>query len=439
VEFALQSRRVLIITSSFPPDGEVGGRRLARFAQYLPSFGIEPTILTKTVPDPPPDDFPDFLANTQVVRVQSSRDLLKSLISIKRFTHSVVRSSRKDHVEPAERVGSVEDDSVWENLKHLVHNPDETVSWRRTARRQAMELVRQLRPGAILSSAPSWTNHLIALDVHRKSGVPWVADFRDPWTFNPWNQHDPDWKRRMSKRWEALVFRHAALIICNTEPMRALYEEAYSFARDKLVVLTNGFEPVVPPDVLSGQRKRLAHVGDLYDGRDISSFCVAMQSLLNEGVIRECDVEVSFLGDVPDEMVSRAVQRTPELFATGVIKIRKRVPWQEAQNIMWAADVLLLFQGAYRTQIPAKFFEYLSTGKPLLAIAEPGALSQAIDSTHSGLTALPSDTGQIAKQISEILQWSAKSKEDLEDSAKLFQWREIVFKLAQLLKERVAI
>ena len=237
--------------------------------------------------------------------------------------------------------------------------------------------------------------------------------------------------------------RHADRVICNTSRLRELFMSAYpALPPEKFAVITNGFdEAAVAPSSAREPRstKLCLHTGWLYSGRRIDTFCEAVASLVRSGRIAPGSLRIVFLGDADAGLAAAARQRAPELFAQGMAEFQSRIDWQRAQEMMWNADILLLFQGSMPLQVPAKFFDYLPTGKPIFAVVVQGALSELLDSTGAGLWAGPDDTPGIAAQFERLLSWPAQAPpERREDWRRRFHYRNLAGHLAELVSQAAA-
>src|SRR5262249_49886091 len=147
---------------------------------------------------------------------------------------------------------------------------------------------------------------------------------------------------------------------------------------NRVAVISNGLDGVVRsfPATTSpkGAPRILLHAGSLYAGRGVDTFCKAVASLVQVGRLSLDDIRIILMGDTDPIIEHNALNSAPEVFRNGMISFCPRVDWDKAVESLWKADILLIFQGHHRTAIPAKFFEYLRTGKPILALAGEGAL-----------------------------------------------------------------
>jgi glycosyltransferase involved in cell wall biosynthesis len=240
--------------------------------------------------------------------------------------------------------------------------------WLPAALAACVKTVRQQRPAAVLTSGPPHCVHMLGMFLKRVYGLPWVADFRDPWVADePFGR-----PRRLVVRGERMVLRGADLILANAPRAAEDFRAAYPNCRDKIVSLTNGFDAGVPaPAAPPTDVVRILHAGEIYTGRDPRPLLDALQSLVaTPGRPR---FQVCFIGraaprsdsgfDLNEEIRKRNL--------AAVVEVRGQVPYGEALAEMRRANVLLLLDPAgRRAGVPAKLYEYLGSGRPVLALAE---------------------------------------------------------------------
>jgi len=311
--------------------------------------------------------------------------------------------------------------------------PDEYWGWYFPAIRAAEELIRTQPIAAVLSTGPPWTPHLIARHLKKKHQIPWLADFRDPWTSDPWRDSVPQWRQRIDRRLEASCLCLADLVLCVTDGMRTQFEEQFPASAAKFVTLTNGFDgsnSIKPRTTSQSSQRLFLHLGKLYGGRRIDTFCKALVDLMRSGMIDPARVKVLFVGENDPAIVAGAQQMAPELLQNNCIEFRPTVPWDEAQGFLDRADVLLIFQGDHRCGVTAKFYEYLQTGKPIFAMVTQGDLSAMLKTTCSGVWADPNDPEDIARKFMDALKLPLRSSEELERLKLLYHFRSLTERLA---------
>lgn len=413
---------VLVVSYIFLPVGEVGAKRIGKFSRYFAEFGICPIILTAK------ERFYEFQDQSvrppAGIRIQRTTVWPTPLDVYKRLREG--RGSRNSSTATARsELPQHETSSGWlkRHLLALLQTPDPYWGWYAPAVREGNRLIREARVKAILSTGPPWISHLVARHLKKKHRLPWFADFRDPWGYDPFTANFIGWQQRLKVRMEANCVRWADRVICNTERLRMFFRKTYPKLPDeKFVHLSNGFDesaqPAPSPHANNGRRLFL-HIGSLYAQRRVDTFCHAMGRLVQSGRLRPGSFRVVFLGDTDPKLAVAARESAPELFACGSIEFRPRVSWHEAQEFLWQADYLLLFQGHLRLEVPAKFFEYLPTGKPMFASVKEGALTDIVEATGCGVHADPDDTNEIAASLERLLTWPVLSPEESQR-----KWRE---------------
>jgi len=431
--------KLLMIAYSFPPDSEVGARRVAGLCRYLPEFGIRPIVLTVEERfysrlDPgfsPPDE----------LQIERTRVMTTPLEAYARWKHRRgLSEGRPDDRPPGEGTNGVGTSAYKRQILALLKTPDEFFGWYAPAVRAGMRLVAQSPINAILSSAPPWTSHLIACKLAGRSGRPWFADFRDPWWGNPHRRALPKWRDPVDRWLEARCIRTATRVVCNTDRMRQFYADRYKDnPATKFFTLPNGYDDFARPSPgeRTDSRRLILYLGDIYGTRRIDSFCDAVVQLVETERLDPLTIRILFLGTIAQEQLADARRRVANLLPFGCIEFRPRISWDAAQKALWSADLLLLFP-EFRMQVPAKFFEYLHTGKPVLAVAEEGALTDLIQETQAGIWCDPSDTNQIGNALLRALKLPARAPEEAARHFSGHHYRAIARQLAAKLRQVIA-
>lgn len=402
--------RILFISHSFPPDAQVGGRRVARLCRYLPDFGIEPVVLSvekryyKSVDPsfPPP-------AGLEIVRTTMSPGIFDAYRWLKGLRHAAHAEEKEtDPVAPLQAIGVLR-----KNIVAMLQVGEAEGSWFGPASRAGLKLLNSRSFDALVSSGPPFVAHRVARRLKQHSGLPWLADFRDPWALNP-NAMELSTLRRRLDRWnERRCVEGADRVICNTERMCTLFAESYpNQPAEKFVTLPNGFEEITAPPLMpprSGGKYICLHLGDVYAGRRIDTFCEVLAKLVGGGSLNAENFQVIFMGDMDPLQLAVAKRVAPELVDRGILQFRRRLDWELAQKHLWSADLLLIFQGSYRSQVPAKFYEYLATGKPIFAVGEPGAMSDILEESGAGIAADSRDPDMIAVRFLQAVRLPSRS------------------------------
>jgi len=354
-----------MIAYHFPPlAGSSGIQRTLRFVQHLPALGWQPLVLS-AAPRAYEKTSDDLLADVPpgtLVRRAFALDTARHLTVAGRYFGWMAR-------------------------------PDRWVSWQFDAIRQGRKLIREFKPDVIWSTYPIATAHVIAAALHRQSGIPWIADFRDPMAQI---DYPPDLITRQSYvRIETEAAAHAAHCVFTTPGAAQDYRQRYPDAASRMVVLENGYDEESFASASPSDARRpssqsgpliLLHSGIIYPAeRDPTQLFVALQRLRNAGTIRPADVRIRFRASVHDDLLqSLAATHGVKDF----IELCPAIPYREALAEMMTVDALLVMQASNcNAQIPAKIYEYLRAGRPIIGLTDPVGDTAAVMRT-AGLHAI---------------------------------------------------
>lgn len=370
--------RLLLVTYYFPPSGGAGVQRTLKFTKYLRAAGVEPVVLTVEAgayPSLDPSLAADVPPGTEVVRTRALDPF--------GLYGALTGRSRKEAVA----VGSIEADSaakraaLW--LRANVFLPDARVGWVPFAVRAARRLIRAGAVDAVLTSGPPHSTHLVGLRLRRelrRRGIPWIADFRDPWTGINFAAELPMTAaaRALDARMERRVLRAAGAVVAVSPTWARELEEKGGLPAGAVHVIQNGFDPAdfalgpAPPDADSdgggGETFELTHVGSLYGSRDPAALWQAVAALRARG---DADaLRIRLVGRVDE--AARASLRRHGL--ADLVREDGVVSHAEAVAAMRRADLLFLSIEPVRNAagiLTGKLYEYLASGRPVLALGPP--------------------------------------------------------------------
>jgi glycosyltransferase involved in cell wall biosynthesis len=424
--------KLLMLCWAFPPDAQVGAIRAAQFCRYLPEFGVEPIVLT--MEDRFRVSVDNGLTSIPGIRIErtevdsTQRDWYRRL-------KGIAGTSGNPTGKPLDAPSLEKRKSFLQRqILALLQFPEPESGWYRPALRKARQLVREGGIAGIFSTSPPTVSHRVAVRMKQEFNLPWLADFRDPWTVSLHVEDEPVWWRRASRLTEARCLREADRVICNTEWMRREFLRCHpELPQEKFVTLTNGFENTGAPAVKQtevGSRRIFLHLGNIYGRRGIDTFCEAIDNLVAAQRIDPATFQIIFLGDIEPSLEAAARRVAPALFRLKCVDFRPRVERSLAHQALWQAEILLLFQGSHRLQIPAKFYEYLPTGRPIFAVAQRGALTDVLEETGAGIWAAPESTDEIKAAFLRALVLPRCSPDEAQRRCERFHYRLLTKRLA---------
>lgn len=375
------SRSLLMVAYHFPPlAGSSGIQRALRLVQHLPAHGWTPIVLT---------------ADERAYE-RTGTDMLADIPA-------------GTHVERAFALDAARHLSVAGRYLAMTARPDRWMSWKYDAVRRGLALVKVYRPAVLWSTYPIATAHVIGAELHRRTGLPWVADFRDPMA-QPGYPSDPV-THRMFRDIEAHALSHAGLCTFTTPGAAREYSHRYPEAAHRIRIVENGYdessfaaaEASLEQSPLNPGCVTLLHSGVVYPSeRDPSQLLEALSMLAARGEIVPGRLKLRFRASAHDEMIRQLADRHA---VGGFVELLPPVGYRDALGEMLRADALLVMQASNcNDQVPAKVYEYLRSRRPILTLADPAGDTAAV-LQKAGLQALsPLDDAQrIAALLSAFL------------------------------------
>lgn len=352
---SVRTRRVLMICAAFPPTGGPGVQRSAKFARYLGQFGWQPTVWAAAgLRGLPLDD-----------------TLLGDLPESLKVHRTDAPLHRPVTTEPTWLTWRLQ---RWGQAFRVRIPPDDMLPWAIKSLGPLRNLVADAKFDAIYTTFSPASNHLLGWWLKRATGLPWVADFRDLWT-DDCTYRQPWWRRAIDRRLESRFLHAADAIIGVTDSQRDLLLARSPGSRTRFVTISNGVDLADLAGIDAAMARR-----DLHGPPDrfVVVFCGwfhsdRVQPGLIEGLARfgknmragGAGSELRIVGTISQHMRQRLADSGLDVVVTGY------VPHGDAIRHMHSADVLLLPAPSgprAETLMPAKVFEYLATGRPILLV-----------------------------------------------------------------------
>ena len=373
-------KKVLVITYYWPPSGGSGVQRWVKFAKYLPAEGWTPVIYTPENPEMQSEDrslCADVPPGIEVIRrpITEIYSLYRALTGRKASAAEVNVVNRQPKNWKQRLI-------LW--IRGNLFIPDPRISWVRPSVRFLKGWLKEHPVDVIVSTGPPHSMHLIARKVARATGIPWLADFRDPWTkiFYFKHLHLSSWARQRHEKLERQVLDDATAVVA-VSPL--VQDEFKDMTRTRVELVTNGYDPddyaaEVTPDGFFN----LTHTGLFAaDGNPL-----ALWKVLGDKVRADADFARRLrlrLAGKTDAAVLDAIR------AAGLSEQLVDLGYQDhltAVREQMGASVLLLplrEEPEYRATLPGKLFEYLGARRPILGIGQTdGAMARIMSQTRAG-------------------------------------------------------
>lgn len=430
-------RKLLIITTNFPPNNSVGTLRILRICKYLDQCQWRVYILTLKE---------KYLAGGGVCSEYECEHLNKSLSVFRtgKFDLLFYLGKLRNKLSGASR-GGVNKSKCWQDsddpkdsgvlrelidkvrrlgksllvfLSDLLQFPDRDIVWVPCAVIAGLRIIKRNRIDVIFSSSPRHSNHLTAVIVKALTGKKLVVEFRDPWARSPWRQDERSktpyerLKHRLIRVFEKATVERADEVVCVTSEMRDDFAKNYSYlSPGKFKVFYNGYDPDCLKLVTSRRNKgnklkrekvKFVHTGSLYKLRDPRPLLFAIKELVNKKVISKEEVLFLFVGRVSNSLWE--IKRLPAFLGIAdIVKFYPAVTYKESLEYMKESDILVLLQPYTRLQIPAKFYDYICHDKPILAIGEKNSAVENIVKDRFGIFVDYDDVESIENGIVKLV------------------------------------
>lgn len=379
------AKKVLIITYYWPPSGGSGVQRWLKFAKYLGGFGWDPVIYTPENPEIPVSDeslFKDIPANVKVIKqpIWEPYNFYKKFIGQKKEEKiSVGFLSERKKPKLTEKL------SVWIRGNFFI--PDARVFWVKPSVKFLSGYLQKNKVDAIISTGPPHSMHLIALGLKEKFDIPWVADFRDPWTNIDFYRDLmlTKWADKKHHKLEKKVLSNADVILTVGNTMKEEFEEMHA---KNVHVITNGYDEddIYKGSVEHDKKFSLAHIGSLVKTRNPVILWDALAELVKENAEFAGDLEIKLVGKVDFSAINNIKEKRLDQFLNKI----EYLPHNEVMMEQQKSRVLLLLLNDTPNSkglLTGKLFEYLASKRPVLCIGpEDGDAAEILKKTGVGET-----------------------------------------------------
>lgn len=398
----MSNKKVLIFTYYFPPAGGVAVQRFLKFSKYLPQFDWEPIIVTvKNGSYPYYDEslLSELSPDLKVYRTDTFEP----------FELYNLLKGKKGKAMPVVSVGTQQKRSLFQRLSEYVRAnyfiPDARKGWVPYAVKQAEEIFKTELIDAIITTGPPHSTHLIGLQLKKKYGIKWVADFRDPWTGIFYNNILPrtDTTKLKDKALETQVLQTADMVTVISPGMKKEFESR----ANAIEVVMNGYDEQdfeKPTDTAGSSVFTIRYVGNLMASQNASGFWNALNRLKQEGY----KFKLEFTGRV-DEPIKESIALNGLTNNSIYIDFVKH---QQAIQLMQQADMLLFAIPDVKDNaliLTGKLFEYLASKSNIISYGPVnGNAADILKSTGRNSMIDFADTTESYNQLKNALDYYAQ-------------------------------
>ena len=386
--------KVLVITYYWPPSGGSGVQRWLKLSKYLPRFGWEPVIYTPLNPDVNATD------ESLLKDVSKDLEVIKKKITEPYGLYKILSGKKKGeqlraNIITAEKNSGVEKRGVFQRMSmHIRANwfiPDPRCWWIKPSVRFLSKIIKSRKIDAVISTGPPHSMHLIAKQLHRKFNLPWIADFRDPWTNIFYFKHLGLSERSLKKHkaLERSVLAEADLVTVVSPQMEKEFSEGgYIAFKDKVKVIPNGYDP----DDFEGVSEAggadgkfvVAHTGLMPQSANPDVFWKVLGDMVKTDPLLGEKLSIVVMGQTDPVVRTDIAENGLEGYFKdlGYVPHATSVAWQKRANLLLLP---LRKEKESKAILTGKFFEYLASGNRILAFGPAdGNLALELEATGSG-------------------------------------------------------
>lgn len=418
-------------------------QRWVKFAKYLPLEGWQPVIYTPENPEQLAIDeslAAEIPAEAEVIKTH----IVEPYEIYKKLLRKSGHSKEAVEVNPvnAQNKSFLQKVAMW--VRGNLFRPDPRCLWIGPSVRFLKKYLEEHPVDLIVSTGPPQSMHLIGRRLALATGIPWIADFRDPWTKIFYFKHlsmtrgTEKWHKKMEKK----VLDDATVVVA-VSPL--VQQEFQAMTQTPVELITNGFDEC--DFAADGSCKAeggpeqdfcITHTGLFAaDGNPTVLWDVLAEKCCADDAFRKA-LKVKLIGKTDDSILSA-------LNATGLSEAVNNIgylPHSEAVEQQRNASLLILplrKEPEYKAVLPGKLFEYLASRRPVLGIGQPdGAMSMILKQTQTGAVIDWEDRDSIKQFIDSCWEKHIAGELTIEGGdISQFTRRNLTRRMAQLFEETI--
>lgn len=375
-----EPKKILIITYYWPPAGGPGVQRWLKFVKYLPDFGVQPIVY---IPDNPTYPIVDYELHNDV---SDKTIILKHKIVEPYQLASFFSKNRTKKISsgiiPNQKKQSALDKAfLW--VRGNLFIPDARVFWVKPSVVFLEKYIKENNIDTIITSGPPHSLHLIGLGLKQKIKLHWFADFRDPWTTIGYHKSLllSHYAAKKHKALEHQVLNTADTIVVTSTTTKTEFQ---AITNKPIEVITNGFDIENSKEQTLDTTFSLAHIGSFLSERNPKLLWETLVELIHEIPDFRNHLQLKFIGAVSQEILDTVTQfeLNSYLVNLGYVSHNEAIEHQKKSQVLLLIEI---DSKDTKSIIPGKLFEYMISGRPIIAIGPKGSdFAEIITKTNTG-------------------------------------------------------
>ncbi len=352
-------------------------QRWLKFVKYLPSFDVTPVVYTVKDPDYAVED--ESLLSEVSNDVQVIRESIWEPNSFLSKINSKEKQKSAGFIDPNPSF-------IGRQIQYIRANyfiPDSRKFWVKPSVKKLTSFVQENDIDIMITTGPPHSLHLIGAEIKKRTGLKWLADFRDPWTNIDYFHSLPLTKKSREKHYqmETMVLKKADAVTVVGNSMK----KEFSDRNDQVHVLTNGFDgDTKSKESLLDKKFSICHIGMMNADRNPKILWRAIRELIDESEDFRKDLVVKLIGNCDREVY----ESVSEWKLKHHVSFVAYVPHKDVLNFQRSSQVLLLAVNnvpSAKSLITGKIFEYLQSQRPVIGIGPvDGDLADILNETQAG-------------------------------------------------------